>query len=87
MLINILISKGDCYDAECYALVAYDNLRDEKNGIDQGSEAVAMGAHNLAVTFFRQNRDLIKAARESLHIRSLVYGRYDHGLATSSQNL
>jgi hypothetical protein len=54
MLINILISKGVYYDAERYAQVTYGNLRDKKNEIDQGSKAVAMGAHKLADIIFRQ---------------------------------
>jgi hypothetical protein len=35
ILINILIAKGDLYDAERYAEVTYGNLRDKKNGMDQ----------------------------------------------------
>jgi flagellar hook assembly protein FlgD len=54
VLINILISKGDLFDAECYAQVTYGNLRDKKNGIDQESEAVAEGAYNLADVIYRQ---------------------------------
>jgi hypothetical protein len=75
VLIHILISKGDLYDAERYAQVTYGNLRDKKNGIDQESEAVADGAYNLANVIFRQDGDLIKAeelARESLRIVSLA---------------
>jgi tetratricopeptide (TPR) repeat protein len=75
ILIHILISKGDLYDAERYAQVTYGNLRDKKNGINQESEAVAKGAYNLADVIFKQGGDLIKAeelARESLRIRSLI---------------
>jgi hypothetical protein len=75
VLINILISKGDLFDSERYAQVTYGNLRDKKNGIDQESEAVALGAYNLANVIFRQDGDLIKAeefARESLRITSLI---------------
>jgi hypothetical protein len=72
-LIEILISKGDSFDAERYAQVTCGNLRDKKNGTDQESEAVAEGAHNLANVIYRQKGDLIKAeklARESLRIVS-----------------
>ena len=48
ILIEILIEKGDLFDAERYAQVTYGNLRDKKNGIDQESELVAEGAFNLA---------------------------------------
>jgi tetratricopeptide (TPR) repeat protein len=74
LLINILIVKGDLFDAERYAQVTYGNLRDKKNGIDQDSELVAKGAYNLAYVILEQNGDLMKAeelARESLRIRTL----------------
>jgi hypothetical protein len=74
---DILIMKGDLYDAEHYAQVTYGTLRDKKNGIDQNSEVVAQGAYNLANVILEQNRDLIKAeelARESLRIRTLISG-------------
>jgi hypothetical protein len=61
LLISILISKGDLFDAERYAQVTYGNLRDKKNGIDQESEAVATGAYNLADVIYQQDGDLIKA--------------------------
>jgi hypothetical protein len=77
ILINILIEKGDLFDAERYAQVTYSNLRDKKNGIDQESEEVAKGAYNLSIVIHRQNGDLKKAeelARESLRIGTLIYG-------------
>jgi tetratricopeptide (TPR) repeat protein len=75
VLINILIRKGDLFDAERYAQVTYGNLRDKKNGIDQESEEVAQGAYHLADVIYRQKGDLMKAeelARESLRITSLI---------------
>jgi hypothetical protein len=84
LLINILIVIGNLFDAERYAQVTYGNLRDKKNGMDQESEAVAMGAFNLACVTYRQNVDLIKAeelARESLRIRSLIYDSDDSKMA------
>jgi hypothetical protein len=89
ILINLLITKGDFYNAERYAEVTYSNLRDKKNGMDQESEAVANGAFNLANIILRQKVDLIKAeelARESLRIRTLVYGR-NHETVGSSCDL
>jgi hypothetical protein len=80
ILINILIMKGDLYDAERYAQVTYGNLRDKKYGIDQESEAIAKGACNLAYVILQQNGDLIKAeelGKESLRIRTLLYGSND----------
>jgi hypothetical protein len=38
LLIDVLIKKGDLFDAERYVQVTYGNLRDKKNGIDQDSE-------------------------------------------------
>jgi hypothetical protein len=77
ILIEVLIAKGDLFDAECYAQVTYGNLRDKKNGIDQESDVVAISAYNLANVIYRQkgDLDLIKAeeiARESLRIRTLI---------------
>jgi hypothetical protein len=75
VLIEVLIRKGDLFDAERYAQITYGNLRDKKNGIDQESEVVALGAYNLANVIFKQKGDLIKAeelARESLRIRTLI---------------
>jgi hypothetical protein len=89
ILIDILISKGDLFDAERYAQVTYGNLRDKKNGIDQESEAVAEGAYNLANVIFQQDGDLIKAeelARESLRIRSLIFDS-NHQSVSISCNL
>jgi hypothetical protein len=77
ILISCLIMKGNLVDAERYAEVTYANLRDHKNGMDQESEDVAMGAYNLANVIFRQNGDLVKAerlARESIRIRAQLFG-------------
>jgi hypothetical protein len=68
MLIHILISKDDLYDAERYAQVTYGNLRDKKNGIDQESEAVARGAFNLADVIYQQKR-------EASTLADLIYKR------------
>jgi tetratricopeptide (TPR) repeat protein len=86
IMINILINQGDLFDAERYAQVTYGNLRDKKNGIDQESEVVAVGAYNLANVLYRQDGDLIKAeelARESLRIRTLIYGSNNYAVEVS----
>jgi hypothetical protein len=86
VLIDILISKGDLYDAERYAQVTYGNLRDKKNGIDQEGEEMAKGAYNLANVIHEQKGDLIKAeelARESLRIRILVYGNNHNNVSVN----
>jgi hypothetical protein len=80
MLIECLIHKGDLYDAERFAEATLDSLKDPANGLDQESEEVATGYHNLASVITKQKGDLVKAemlARESLRIRTLVYGN-DH---------
>jgi tetratricopeptide (TPR) repeat protein len=85
-LIDILIKKGDLFDAERYAQVTYANLRDKKNGIDQESEVIATGAYNLAKVLLKQKGDIVKAeelARENLRIRILLYGRDHHRVAHS----
>jgi tetratricopeptide (TPR) repeat protein len=76
VLIDILISKGDLYDAERYAQVTYGNLRDKKNRMDQEGEEMATGAYNLANVIQWQKGELIEAeelARESLRIRTLIH--------------
>jgi hypothetical protein len=77
------------YDAECYAEVTYSNLRDKKNGIDQNSEVIVLGAHNLANVILKQKGDWIKAeelTRESLRIKTVIYGS-DNNAVEGSYNL
>jgi hypothetical protein len=86
LLIGVLIKNGNLFDAERYAQITYSNLRDKKNGINQESEEVAMGAHNLAGVIIQQGGDLIKAevlAREALRIRTLIYVEDDHHIGYS----
>lgn len=86
VLIEILIEMGDYYNAERYAQVIYSNLRDENNGMNQESAAVAKGAYNLADAIYRQDGDLVKAeglVRIALRLRTLVYGG-DHGYVVES---
>jgi tetratricopeptide (TPR) repeat protein len=77
-LVSCLIQQGDLFNAERYAEQTYANLKDIKNGINQEGEQVAEGAYNLADVILRQDDgDLIKAeklARESLRIRTQLYG-------------
>jgi tetratricopeptide (TPR) repeat protein len=79
-LIQCLTHKGDLYNAERFSEATLDSLKDPANGLDQESEEVAMGYHNLADVISAQKGDLVKAemlARESLRIRTLIYGN-DH---------
>jgi hypothetical protein len=91
ILINSLIYQGDLLNAERFAEQTYQNLRDIKNGMDQEGEEVAMGAYNLADVILRQDDgDLIKGeklARESLRIRSRLYGSNHHRIGTSTRLL
>jgi len=53
-----------------------DSLKDPGNGLDQQSEAVAKGYHDLGNVIFQQMGDLVKAeklVRESLRIRTRLY--------------
>jgi tetratricopeptide (TPR) repeat protein len=71
-LIECLIHKGDLYDGERYAQFTLDSLKDSANGVDQDSEAVAIGHYNLSSVILKQNGDLVKAerlAREAYRIR------------------
>jgi hypothetical protein len=87
ILISSLIYQGDFFNAERFADQTYQNLRDMKNGMDQEGEEVAMGAFNLANVILRQNDgDFIKGeklARESLLIRTRLYGVNDHRIGRS----
>jgi hypothetical protein len=81
MLISSLLYQGDFFNAERFADQTYQNLKDIKNGMDQEGEEVAYGALNLAEAMCRQvDGDNIKAeklARESLRIRTRLYGSND----------
>lgn len=44
-MVDVLIRKGDLFDAERNAQVTYSTLRDKKSGMDQESALVAMGAY------------------------------------------
>jgi hypothetical protein len=81
-LIDCLILQRDFYNAERFAIVTLDGLKDPVNGVDQESEAVAQGCYNLAhVIINLQDGDLLKAemlARETLHIRERQFGNDHH---------
>jgi hypothetical protein len=86
VLTAALINKGDFYDAERYSQITYENLRDSKNGMDHKSEQVANSACNLARAIYHQKGDFVKSerlARESLRIRTLLYGNDNHKVGTS----
>jgi tetratricopeptide (TPR) repeat protein len=83
-LIECLMHKGDLYNAERFAEAALDSLKDPANGLDQESEAAANGYYNLANVINKQEGDSVKAemlARESLRIRTCVYGNDHIGLS------
>jgi hypothetical protein len=76
VLINCLVHKGDLYDAERFAQVTLDSLKDPANKVDQQSEAVANGYYNMGKVIQKLNGDLVGAemlARESLRIRTQIY--------------
>jgi tetratricopeptide (TPR) repeat protein len=86
MLIECLICKGDFGHAETFAQMTLDSLKDPGNGLDQQSEAVAKGYHDLVNAISQQKGDLVKAeklVRESLRIRSRLYDADHHLLGTS----
>jgi tetratricopeptide (TPR) repeat protein len=86
VLIDCLIHKGDLYDAERFAQVTLDSLKDPANKEDQESEAVAKGYYNMGRVINDQNKDLMRAevlARESLRIRTQIYAN-DHYVGFSS---
>jgi tetratricopeptide (TPR) repeat protein len=89
-LIQTLISNGDLYNAERYAEITYGNLRDKKNGIDQNSDNMALGAYNLANVIYQQNGNFTKSeelAREALRITILVHGSDNFALGMHYQFL
>jgi tetratricopeptide (TPR) repeat protein len=88
MLIECLIFKGDLDRAEIFAQMTLDSLKDPGNGLDQQSEAVAKGYHDLGNVIIQQDGDYVKAemlARESLRIRSHLYDAHHQfvGMSTS----
>jgi tetratricopeptide (TPR) repeat protein len=75
-LIDCLCMKGDLEQAEIFAQMTLDSLKDKKNGLDQQSEEVARGYYNVANIIHQQLGDLVKGEmliRESLRIRTLVH--------------
>jgi len=76
-LIECLLDKGDFEHAETFAQLTLESLKDPANGLDQQSEAVAMGYYDLGNVILEQKGDLAKAeklVRESLRIRIRLYG-------------
>jgi tetratricopeptide (TPR) repeat protein len=75
-LIECLIYKGDFDNAETFAHMTLDSLKDPGNSLDQQSEAVAKGYYDLGLVIYQQKGDYVKAeklVRESLCIRSRLY--------------
>jgi tetratricopeptide (TPR) repeat protein len=88
-LIDCLLCKRDFEHAETFAQLTLESLKDPGNGLDQQSEAVAMGYCGLGEVIFQQKGDLAKAeklARESFRIRTRLYGG-DHANVGASASL
>jgi tetratricopeptide (TPR) repeat protein len=86
-LIECLIAKGDFYDAERFSQATLDSLKDSANGLDQQSEAVAKGYHDLGHVIYNLKEDFAKAetlVRESLRIRTSLYDAYHTQVAMSA---
>jgi hypothetical protein len=67
---------GDFDQAETFAQMTLDSLKDPGNGLDQQSEEVAKGHHDLGRVILRQKGDLLKAemlVRESLRMRNHLH--------------
>jgi tetratricopeptide (TPR) repeat protein len=81
MLIECLAFMRDFDHAETFAQMTLDSLKDPGNRLDQQSEAVANGYHDLGRVVFNQKGDYVKAeklVRESLRIRSRLYDAENH---------
>jgi tetratricopeptide (TPR) repeat protein len=90
VLIENLIQGGDYCNAERFAQQTYQNLRDVKNGTYQDSEAVAMGAFNLANVIYIQEGDFKKAeelSRDSIRIRTKLFGGHNFNLGITCRLL
>lgn len=91
-LIECLMHEGDpksLYDAERYAQLTLESLKDKANKIDQEGEEIARCHYNLAQIILLQNGDLVRAerlARESLRIRGQLYVN-DHFYVGSCMSL
>jgi hypothetical protein len=86
VLIDCLIHKGDLYDAERFAQVTLESLKDPANSVDQKSEAVAVGYYNLGMVICKQEGDLVRAemlVSESLRIRAQLHGSDHHHMGES----
>jgi tetratricopeptide (TPR) repeat protein len=88
-LIECLVDKGDYEHAETFAQLTLESLKDPGNGLDQQSEAVAKGYHDLGDVIFHSKGDLVKAEkliRESLRVRTRLHGD-DHRNVGGSASL
>jgi hypothetical protein len=89
-LIECLIHKGDSYNAERYAELTLESLKDPKNGLNQQSEEVSKGYYFLAKAIDKRTGDLVRAemlARESLRIRSRLYSHDNECIGTCASLL
>jgi hypothetical protein len=58
-----VLFKGDLCNAELYAQMKLDSLKDPRNGLDQQSEAVARGYYDLASVIKEQRGDMVEAEK------------------------
>lgn len=73
-LIECLLYNGN-FD-QAFAQMTLDSLKDPGNGLDQLSEEVAKGYHDLGRVILRRKGDLLKAemfVRASLHVRNRLH--------------
>lgn len=85
-LIECLVHTDDLQQAEIYAQLTLDSLKDTKNGLCQESEEVARGYHDLENVISEQEGDLVKAelhAREACRIRGSVFSNNDFNCGSS----
>jgi tetratricopeptide (TPR) repeat protein len=84
-LIEALINTGNQSDAERYAEMTLDSLRNRSNGVNQESEEVAVGYYDLARTILeRPDGDLDRIeqlAREAYRIRVNLKNDMDIGIS------
>jgi tetratricopeptide (TPR) repeat protein len=89
-LITCLVLKHDYYNAERFAEVTLEAMKDLANGLDQQSEEIAIGYYNLANVIYQQKGDVVKCemlGRESLRIRTLLHNDHHVHIGSSARLL
>jgi hypothetical protein len=88
-LIQSMTHAGDLIQAEIYAQMTLNNLRDPANNVDPEGPELACGYYHLAKVTSELDKDQPKAemlVRESLRIRTKYYGN-DHQCVRDSASL